>query len=94
MKCQILFSRKIKKNISLLSTEFARSMVSVKDMLCHKNFFLYSIITKICVYNFDPLKPHFCIVKLGFTGVCIIFLILLTKHRLWVFIRTTSVRQF
>ena len=27
--------------------------------------------------NFDPLKPHFYIVKLGFTGVCIIFLILL-----------------
>ena len=28
-------------------------------------------------YNFDPLKPHFYIVKLGFTGVYIIFLILL-----------------
>ena len=25
-------------------------------------------------YNFDPLKPHFYIVKLGFTGVYIIFL--------------------
>ena len=25
--------------------------------------------------KFDPLKPHFYIVKLGFTGVCIIFLI-------------------
>ena len=33
------------------------------------------IITKTCLYNFDPLKPHFYIVKLGFTGVCIIFLI-------------------
>ena len=32
-------------------------------------------ITKTCLYNFDPLKPHFYIVKLGFTGVCIIFLI-------------------
>ena len=32
-------------------------------------------ITKTCLYNFDPLKPHFCIVKLGFTGVDIIFLI-------------------
>ena len=32
-------------------------------------------ITKTCLYNFDPLKPHFFIVKLGFTGVCIIFLI-------------------
>ena len=28
-----------------------------------------------CLYNFDPLKPHFYIVKLGFTGVYIIFLI-------------------
>ena len=30
---------------------------------------------KTCLYNFDPLKPHFYIVKLGFTGVSIIFLI-------------------
>ena len=30
-------------------------------------------ITKTRLYNFDPLKPHFYIVKLGFTGVCIIF---------------------
>ena len=27
------------------------------------------------LYNFDPLKPHFYIEKLGFTGVYIIFLI-------------------
>ena len=32
-------------------------------------------ITKTCLYNIDPLKPHFYIVKLGFTGVYIIFLI-------------------
>ena len=32
-------------------------------------------ITKTCLYNFDPIKPHFYIVKLGFTGVYIIFLI-------------------
>ena len=32
-------------------------------------------ITKTCLYNFDPLKPHLYIVKLGFTGVYIIFLI-------------------
>ena len=32
-------------------------------------------ITKTRLYNFDPLEPHFYIVKLGFTGVCIIFLI-------------------
>ena len=32
-------------------------------------------ITKTCLYNFDPLEPHFYIEKLGFTGVYIIFLI-------------------
>ena len=32
-------------------------------------------ITKTCLYNFDPLKPHFHKVKLGFTGIYIIFLI-------------------
>ena len=34
-----------------------------------------SKITKTYLYNFDPLKPYFYIVKLGFTGVYIIFLI-------------------
>ena len=32
-------------------------------------------ITKTCLYDFEPLKPNFYIVKLGFTGVYIIFLI-------------------
>ena len=32
-------------------------------------------ITKTSLYNFEPIKPHFYIVKLGFTGVYIIFLI-------------------
>ena len=36
---------------------------------------VYIPITKTCLYKFDPLKPHFYIVKLGFTGVYIIFLI-------------------
>ena len=30
-------------------------------------------ITKTCLYNFDPLKPQFYTVKLGFRGVYIIF---------------------
>ena len=34
-------------------------------------------ITKTYLYNFDPIKPHFYIVKLRFTGVYIIFLFLL-----------------
>ena len=32
-------------------------------------------ITKTCLYNINLLKPHFYMVKLGFTGVYIIFLI-------------------
>ena len=43
--------------------------------------FTYSLsIMKTCLYNFDPLKPHYYIVKLGFTGVYIIFLISALKH--------------
>ena len=49
------------------------------------------VIMKTRLYNFDPLKPQFYIVNLGFTGVYIIFLILLKKiHRLWVLVRTAS----
>ena len=33
------------------------------------------LITKTCLYNIDPLKPEFYIVKLGLTGVYISFLI-------------------
>ena len=52
------------------------------------------LITKTSLYYFDPLKPHFYIVKLGFTGVYIICLIFAWKNRLWVLVRTTSPRQF
>ena len=38
-------------------------------------------ITKTSPCNEDPFTPHFYIVKLGFTGVYIIFAL---KHRLWV----------
>ena len=54
-------------------------------------------ITKTYLYNFDPLKPHFYIVKLGFTGAYIIFVISAQKHRLWVLVRTArtaSTRRF
>ena len=49
---------------------------------------------KTCLCHFDPLKPHFYIVKLGFTGVYIIFLIFAQNHRLWVPVRTASARRF
>ena len=42
---------------------------------------MYSLfITKTCLYNFDPLKPHIYTVKLGFTdlkGYILFFLVLL-----------------
>ena len=37
---------------------------------------------------------HHYIIKLGFTGVYIIFLISAQKHRLWVLVRTASSRRF
>ena len=55
---------------------------------------MLQVITKTCLYNFDPLKPHFYIVKLGFTGVYIISFISAQKHRLWVLVRTASPRWF
>ena len=35
---------------------------------------------KTCLYTFDSLEPHFYIVKLGFKGVYIIFLISAKKN--------------
>ena len=43
--------------------------------------------------EYGAFKPHFYIVKLGFTGVYIIFLIFAQNHRLWVLIRTALLRQ-
>ena len=51
-------------------------------------------ITKTCLCNFDPLKRHFYIEKIGFAGVYIIFLIAVIKQRLWVPVKTASLRRF
>ena len=50
-------------------------------------------ITKTYLYNFDSLKPHFYMVKQGFTGVSIIFLIS-QKHKIVGIVRTASARRF
>ena len=42
----------------------------------------------------NPLKPTFYIVKLGFTGVYIFFLISAQKHRLWVLVRTAGSNEY
>ena len=39
--------------------------------------FEFLTITKTCLYNFDPLKHHFYIVKLGLQGYTLFFLFLL-----------------
>ena len=66
--------------------DFLSRLVTVDETWVH--------ITKTYLYNFDPFKPHFYIVKLGFTGVYIIFLISAQKHRLWLLVRTASARRF
>ena len=70
--CKYLQSvKKVKKKRpgSATITSHSQSLTSRGRGKRHKH------ITKTYLYNFDPLKPHFCIVKLGFTGVYIIFLI-------------------
>ena len=42
-----------------------------------------SCIMKTCLYKFDPVKPHFYIVKLGYRGVYIIFLISAQNINCW-----------
>ena len=37
-------------------------------------------IMKTCLYNFDPHKPHFYIVELGFTGIYIVFFLFLLQN--------------
>ena len=64
----------------------------VVQVTCTK-LWIKAAITKTCLYNFDPLKPHIYTVKLGFTWVCIIFLISAQKQRLWVLVRTASQYQ-
>ena len=61
-------------------------MVSLTIQVCRQAktvLMVHAIITKTCLYNFEPLKPHFYIVKLGFTGYTLFFLISSQKHRLW-----------
>ena len=53
-------------------------------------YFIRKTSQKTYLHNFDPLKPHFYIVQLEFTGVYIIFLSSAQKHRLWVLVRTAS----
>ena len=67
-------------------------MSKVKKLMCFfffivhirvipKHIIICNRITKTRLYNFNPLKPHFYMEKLGFTWVFIIVLIAAQKHR-------------
>ena len=93
--CLLLFTYTFRLSLDL------QMNVSPADVPRRSKVFLMSqrrrndaFITKTCLYNTDPLIPHFYIVKLGFSGVYIIFLISAQKHRLWVLVRTASARRF
>ena len=49
-------------------------------------------ITKTCLYNLEPLKPYFYIVKL-YRGIHYVSYFCF-KHRVWVLVRTASPRWF
>ena len=53
----------------------SRDFIPMKNRKKKLYIWLPSYITKAYLYNVDLLKPHFNIVKLGFTGVYNIFLI-------------------
>ena len=74
---KILGSQKLSVTLIILSLKcclsLARGYMHEKTNTCLKK--KSHDITKTRLYSFDPLKPHFYIVKLGFTGVYIIFFI-------------------
>ena len=68
-----IFSFFLHKNIP------CRNSLEVPCEVCYLFVLILRFIMKTSLYNFDPLKPHFYIVKLGFIGVYIIFLIFAQK---------------
>ena len=65
--------------------------LTLKDQLKMQEVIKFSeIFTRTRLCSFDPLKPHFYTVKLGFAWIYINILISAQKHRLWLLVRTTS----
>ena len=62
-------------NLHELSNSIFSEKIRQKNSKCRQLKFNSASITKTRLYHFDHLKPHFYIVKLGFTGVYIMFLI-------------------
>ena len=61
--------------VVVMTNSLIPSAAETVNWLQSLKYLSFYAITKTYLYNFDPLKPHFYIVKLGFTGVYIIFLI-------------------
>ena len=80
----------VKYSIPLLGLNLSLFIDSILGFVVLSVKRLMTDITKTRLYNFDPLKPHFYIVKLWFIGIYIIFLISAQRHRLWVLVRTAS----
>ena len=61
--------------LPLVSTDFRiRNVLAVQESKLEIKT-IAPTITKRCRYNLDPINHHLYVVKLGFTGVCIIVLI-------------------
>ena len=58
---------------SFFFNSFSGKSENRRSVIFNVSEYIRKFITKTCLYNVDPLKPHFHIVKLGFTGVYIIF---------------------
>ena len=79
-----LYTNPLRKGIFCTGKEF--SLFGRKLFLIEQTLF----ITETCLYKFDPLKPHCCIVKPGVYRGMHHFSYFCSKHRLWVFVRTAS----
>ena len=67
--------KRFKAILSALKLIQRSHFVEIDAFTLIERYFWSKFITTTYLYNFDPLKPHFYIVKLGFTGVYFIFLI-------------------
>ena len=72
--CIVVYEDSLRKHAYFKYTE---NFTSKYWKFSDKNNDIFHVFTKTYLYNFDPLKPHFYIAKLGFTGVYIILLFLL-----------------
>ena len=74
----LLLSSKLKQSYSIYSKHVAKNKQQTSANLPDNVDITKTYLNK--VYNFDPFNPLFYIVKLGFTGVYIIFLISVHKE--------------